>query len=359
MTLVQYTCEGTDGTAASAAALGANQVSATPGTVKFSAAMAENGSTGIEVQSSAGVVAVVRFLANAPATTMAFEGAVTTPATAPASGFVRLMTLRHATGVALNVEYTPTNTIRISDTTGANPVTFAGFTASLSTRYRIAIVAVVGAATVAPFDGQITANIYASGGATTPLNTSTLSSSTFNLNVNPIVGGDFGVVNAISPAYKVGWDSVQFNDGSNSEIGPLATPTLAFASWTTTTNWTLVGGGTIAANLSDTNDSTGIVSVSNPTAQVLEGTLPPILRPATGQPLVCPFRGFRSSSTSGSITAKLYLTPGGTLKSTVTGIAVPTTVGAISISFPSTDLTSITDAQFAAGLTVRLECTAA
>jgi hypothetical protein len=358
VTLVQYTCEGTDGTTASATALGANQVSAAPGTVKYSAAMAENGTTGIEVQSATNVVAVVRFLANAPSTTMAFEGAFTTPVTAPASGVVRLMTLRYATGVACYVEYTSAGAIRIADTTGANPVTVIS-SVTTSTRYRLAIVAVVGAATVAPFDGQITANIYASGGSTTPLNGSPATSSTFNLNVNPIVGGDFGVINALVATFKVGWDSIQFNDGSNSEIGPLATPTLAFASWTTTTNWTLVGGGTVAANLSDNNDSTGIISLTNPTAQVLEGTLPPILRPGSGQPLVCPFRGFRSSSTSGSITAKLYLSPGGTLKSTVTGISVPTSVGAISVSFPSTDLTTITDAQFAAGLTVRLECTAA
>lgn len=359
MTLVQYTCEGTDGTTASAVALGANQVSASPGTVKFSTAMAENGTTGIEVQSSASVVAIVRWLANAPATTMALSGAFTTPVTSPTSGFVRLATLRHASGVCLNLELTSANALRISDATGANPVTFAGFTSVPSTRYRIELVAVVGAATVAPFDGQITANIYAASGGTTPLNSSTLTSAVFNLNVNPIVGGDFGVVNAVAQTFKVGWDSIQFNDGSNSEIGPLTTPTLAFASWTTTTNWTLVGGGTVAANLSDTSDGTGILSLTNPSAQVLEGTLPPIVRPGSGQPLVCPFRGFRSSSTSGSITAKLYLTPGGTLKSTVTGISVPTSVGAISVSFPSTDLTSITDAQFAAGLTVRLECTAA
>lgn len=363
MTLKTYTLEGTQGAQITAANSGASQISATPGILTYDSAYASSGTTGAKVVSAASVIAIARLLANAPAAQMAFEGSFTTPAVTPGSGtYVTMMTLRNASGTALRIKYTPANSIVLMDAGALNDVTLlAG--ASPATQYRIAIVCLVGAATVAPYDGHYSINIYPAGGGTTPANASPLTSPTYNLGTTPIVGGDFGVTNIISSVITMGFDDIQFNDGGAAEIGPYVPPSQAFASWPLTTSWTVLGGGTVTANLSDNNDSTGITSITNPTAQVLKGQLPALLKPAAD--LVCPFRGYRSASTSGSITAKLYeggtagTASSGTLRSTVTGIAIPTSVGAINVVFPAADLVAVSQAAFTAGLYVQLEVTAA
>lgn len=356
MTLKTYTLEGTNATAVTTANSGASQISAAPGTITYDTAMAATGSTGAKVISAASVVAIARLLANASDLQMAFEGSLTTPAVAPGSGtYVTLMTLRHASGVVLRVKYTPAGAIVLSDATGLNDVTLITG-AALATQYRVAIVVLVGASTtVGAYDGHYSINIYPAGGGTTPINVAPITSLTYNLGVSPVVGGDFGVTNLVAAAHTVGFDDIQFNDGGAAEIGPYIPPAQAFATWVTVTNWSLLGGGSVAANMSDNNDSTGVTSLNNPTGQVFRGRLPALVKPAGD--LVCPFRGYRSASTSGSITAKLY--EGATLRSTVTGIAIPTSVGPIPVVFPAANLTAVTQAAFTAGLEVQLEVTAA
>lgn len=352
MTLKSITLEGSAGTAVTTANSGASQISATPGTVTYDASMAENGTTGAKFTNGTGVVCIGRWLANNADTQMAFAGVVTTPNVAPASGIVTMGTLRWSGGVSLRFNYSNTNTITVTDAAGANTVTLLTVAqgSAINTRFRIEAVVTVGTGTG---DGHYEISVYAANGGTTQLNH--ISSTTYNLGTNPIVGGDFGIINIVTPVYSVGWDDLQFNDGSSAEIGPYTPPSQAFASWTVTTNWATLGGGSVAANLSDNNDSTGITSLTNPTAQVLTGVLPALVKPAGD--LVVPFRGYRSASTSGTITAKLY--EGATLRATVTGIAIPTSVGAITVTFLAASLVPISVSAFAAGLIVTLEVTAA
>jgi YD repeat-containing protein len=364
MTVKTYTFEGTQGTTVTAANSGVSQVSSSPGTITYDAAMAATGTTGAKFVSASSVIAIARPLANAPANQMAFSGTVTTPAVAPSGGlFVTVMTLRHASGTVLRVKYTAAGALVLQDATGANDVTLLTGVA-LATQYRIEIVALVGAATSAPFDGHYAINVYPAGGGSTPLNGSPVTGTTYNLGTAAIVGGDVGVTNVIAQVVTMGWDDVQFNDGGTTEIGPYVPPAQSFTSFPLTTSWSTVGGGTVTANMSDNDDATGVIA-TNPTGLPFKGQLPALVKPAAGADLVCPYRGFRSTSTSGSIVAKLYeggtagVANSGTLRSTVTGIAIPTSIGPITVIFPAADLVAVNQAAFTAGLYVQLEVTAA
>lgn len=133
-------------------------------------------------------------------------------------------------------------------------------------------------------------------------------------------------------------------------------PTLTpFGSIASSTGWTPTGG-TVLAVLSDTSDSTVVTSSNNPTNVLLDGTFGPMTPPVTGQNFVVRARARKVSATTGTVTGRLYVAT--TLKSTVT-VNLPDALSDVDISFPASDLTTITTAQWTTGVRVTLSVTAA
>lgn len=135
-----------------------------------------------------------------------------------------------------------------------------------------------------------------------------------------------------------------------------AAPTLvALASVASSTGWTATGG-TVLAVLSDNSDATLITSTSNPTNVLLDGTFGAISQPIAGQNFIVRVRARKVSASTGTLTGKLYVAT--TLKSTVT-VNLPDTLGDVDVSFPAADLGTITSGNWASGVRVTLEATAA
>lgn len=217
MTLQQYAMNGSDGQAANTANTQAAQIVFDGGSVKFSAAKAFSGTTGLRLVSTTNNLCDVRFMAANSSMTMAATFGLTMPE-ADVPMWTSIASLRHAAGQACYFAYTPERRLAIQDRTrsaGATRYLVEGV--APGTKLRIALRAVVATATT----GQYQINIY-SGQSKTPLNTEPLVSTVFDFGTNPIVGGDFGILSVgVASAIAVGVDDVQFNDGSMSEIGPM------------------------------------------------------------------------------------------------------------------------------------------
>lgn len=142
---------------------------------------------------------------------------------------------------------------------------------------------------------------------------------------------------------------------------------------TSSTGWTPTSG-TVLSVLSDTSGGSPVLtsfaaSPNNPSASELDTQLGALAPAATNQPLVVTIFADRVSSTSGSLAAQIY--EGATLRSSLTGIAIPdmtatggtgtATSGTISTSavvelvFPWTDVQNIVDWN---QLTLKLQVTA-
>lgn len=127
-----------------------------------------------------------------------------------------------------------------------------------------------------------------------------------------------------------------------------AAPTLvSYDSITSSTGWTPTGG-TVLAVISDSSDSTLITSSDNPVNVLLDGYLPAITAPGSGQNFVTRVRCDRPGASSGAITGRLY--EGSTLRSTVV-VNVPSSLGDVDISFPAADLAPITPTAWSAVVT--------
>jgi hypothetical protein len=202
---------GTNGATITTGTTGANQIVLNGGTGVFdNSTDVWSGSLAVKITSGVSALAIMRLLSGTTNKTMSFGGGFVvwgTPAVQK-----RIMTIRHTSGSAADVNWETNNNLTIGDTGHGNLVTIAtGLTPG--NMYWLSIRAV--AATTST--GSFTANVYDSTGTFV----AGASSSTFNLNTNNLTGGDFGIVNTNSTtATSVSWDDVNWNDGSTVEITP-------------------------------------------------------------------------------------------------------------------------------------------
>lgn len=240
MTLVQILFEtGPQGTALSSGNSGSSTQSVAGGTHIFDTATKAHGNFGAKFTNAAAASTFRRWLFAAPATTWQFSGVITMPASTPATNMVVASFCN--TGGAGRVQILVDTSMRLG-VQGAGGAGTTNITAALTAgaKYRVTL-QVVGGSTTA---SSVTAKVYSeAGGAWTTQVGSTWTSSTFNTGTDQAVGVDLGVATTMASAYSIGWDDIQLNDGTGSEIGDivtaLATPVVTLG---TTTHPTTVGG---------------------------------------------------------------------------------------------------------------------
>lgn len=148
----------------------------------------------------------------------------------------------------------------------------------------------------------------------------------------------------------------------NSDVSVTVTtpsPTANLASVDTATSWTVTGTTALAA-LNDTDGSTLLTSVTDPSAQLLAVTFTAITPPAAGSPLTVLIDMDKVAASSGTAVAALY--EGATLRSTVNIPSIPNgtlgspVAGQVTVAFPAADIAAVTSW---AALKLRLTVTAA
>jgi PKD repeat protein len=226
MTLLGYHYEtGPQSAALTSANTGAS-LSTINGSAIFDSASALSGNFGGKYSCNANVVCTQRFLPNASSTSMAFSVGFELPSS-PLSFDVMFYTLRYSSGVSLSLFWSTTNTVYMTDASGANRITLITG-ANPGTKYRIAGSVIVATSTT----GTYTINTYV-GQSTSPINSAPFHSTAYNLGTSAISAVDVGIVSANSPSGTVVMiDDIQFNDGSTTEPPPYfppLPPTAAFS----------------------------------------------------------------------------------------------------------------------------------
>lgn len=125
------------------------------------------------------------------------------------------------------------------------------------------------------------------------------------------------------------------------------------ASIASSVDWSATGG-TVVSVLGDSDDATYVTSSANPSNVLLDGTFGAVAVPAGD--FIIGMRARKGLASSGTVTAKLYVAT--TLKSTVI-VDLPDVLGDVYIAFPAADLTTITAPNWAAGVRITLEASAA
>lgn len=228
MTLVQYNFEGigitpTDGTTISGnpGNSGSSAASLGGGTTTFRTAMAAHGSFGMQVANVSGSSCYRRYPLASAATTWQFSGVVTLPASAPPAN-TDLVGFPNSSGVArAGVYVNAAGNLVAWDVGSAHTLTLATPADGLSWggKYRISIQMTGGSTTAS----AVTAKVYSgSGGSWTTQIGTTKTASNWNTGTDQVIGCDVGVCNSVAAALVVGWDDLQMNDGSGSEIGDYA-----------------------------------------------------------------------------------------------------------------------------------------
>ena len=180
--------------------------------------------------------------------------------------------------------------------------------------------------------------------------------SSASTNFTPSAAGTYNLRISVTDDTGSATDDVQLTVNTPSSQATVASVT-SEASWSRTPS----SGATSTQILSDSLGSTYLTTAANPSAQVLEVVLQPINPPAAGVDLVVTVKMDRLDSSSGTVDAYLY--EGATLRSTVTGIAIPAgttgtdVTGTVTVTFPSADLSAVTS--WLTGVSVRLAVTAA
>lgn len=276
MTLQTYDFEGgTNGAGLTTALSGASQVTLNGGSAIFDTAAAQNGSLGAKFTTVSGSACLARFNSAGASTTMAFEFAFIVP-TKPASPGVapNIATLRSSTGPAVRIYYDDLNRICFDGATATGFIpAHTGLTPG--TKYRLAVLVVVGASTTT---GQVRSNIYLDN-TTTPIG-SQFVSTTFNAGTTAITAADIGVVNGVAAVNTVSFDDVRFNDGSTTEIGPVpVTTTTVYPTSLVDNSGTFSNQGGAAsyqAALADALDTTYVESPSAPVNKAFTVGLGPL-----------------------------------------------------------------------------------
>lgn len=248
MTKVVTTFNGNAGrvlTSADAAEFGASQFTITsPASLSLANFVGNSGTTGLRIQTTGSTLqnALAQIPFAAPSTQCQVTVRLFTPTAWPAA-VTDIAYVRHSTAHAIRISVGATGNIAIFDASGGTKQSTLLTGANLSTKYRVSIVAVAGAAGA----GQMTAKIYLAGG-TTPLNTVTWTDAT--LTTNPFTHVRLGAAFPAGVAIDYGFDDLQMNDGAGGEIGeyveaaPLSTPIITVDSVTQPTS-TLTTDGSI------------------------------------------------------------------------------------------------------------------
>lgn len=137
-------------------------------------------------------------------------------------------------------------------------------------------------------------------------------------------------------------------------IAPIADP-LPMAAVVNSSGWSLLGGGSFLANVSDNNASTGAITTGAPTNLPISFTMPGIEIPVSDLVIAC--EGYKISATTGSIVGTLY--EGATLRATSDTITPGNSNAPFNLTFPLAGLSGVTSTAWAAGLTLVLTVSAA
>lgn len=223
-TPVLYDFEGTTGNLIS----GTGHALQGSGGATYEASAAVAGSTGGHFVANDGAVRSDRLTVTVPSKIISARGYLSTPparppTTTPTATRYTIGSLRHASGIAMRIEYDEFGQIGIEGNSGG----FFGISATnfpVSTKFGISLLVNIGSATVAPYDTTVTGKVYTSAGGWTTQSGSTLQintgSNTFYANVLPIAQIDVGAVSAATPGLIVDADYWQIEDGRLTEFGP-------------------------------------------------------------------------------------------------------------------------------------------
>lgn len=135
--------------------------------------------------------------------------------------------------------------------------------------------------------------------------------------------------------------------------------TVTASSVTSSTGWT-ASSGTVLSAITDSDPTTYDSSSSPPTAQEFDFLLQALTAPTAGQPLKVFLTMDALAASSASLAAQLY--EGTTLRSSLTGISIPTgsggsVSGVVTLTFPWTDVQNVTTGGWNS-LKVKLQVTA-
>lgn len=210
MTLLKFPLNGTDGTvlaAGDAATIGASQITVSGASqISLANAMGKHG-TGLRLAPATSTNCLVRFAFNASSAQAQVTVEVTLPSSAPGAN-LSLVAIRHSAGVVGRLGVSTAGQFYFIDSAGTI-TTLTGTAVTWGNRYRVSLV-ITGASTTA---GAVVAKAYPSGSGTAQ-QTATLT--TANLTANNITHVQFG--DAPGTIAVHGFDELQMNDGSGSEI---------------------------------------------------------------------------------------------------------------------------------------------
>lgn len=380
-----------------AALIGASSMSGTTGalgTVSFSAAFAASGQCGLSfTNSSAGVTLARLSPTSQTGTTQAVHGIFTAPATTGTAGqpswsILQLRSTNSGTYSPLQVILavatgkvsitTKTGGTGGTTSTGAAVKQFGSTSADLvltaGTKYRLELQT----ENIAGGVGKYALQIYPTSGATTtPLNNTTLITSTSAVaDMGPGVALEAVDIGLCSPAptagltTTIGWDELIIQDNSPVPIGPYTVPSIDLfnpvgtvstsgGTWVTT-------GTTLVSALSDNDDATYVTSpdaagLVDPA--LLYGAINPINTPAGDLDIIVRCKSVSAATVS--VLAKLYA-PGDTgratvlaTSNTVTQSTITTSLTNVTLTFTTASISSITSTQWASGVICELTVTAA
>ena len=305
--LVRYLFNGTEGQDLTLANSGADLISTSAGNgsyIRFASSMGAHGTTGVRLNTLSTVNScTAQFPLNAPSNQMQVTFLFTSPASATASSLF-ILALRHTSGRAGAIQWNSSGELGFID--AANTITTIAPAGSLNfgTQYRLSIVA-TGASTTA---GAITAKLYTPSG-TSPLRTMTVTDA--NLSANAFSGvriGDGGTIG------DVGYEDLQVNDGSGSEIAAYV-PAVSLNSLADST---VEPGSTVSLSAVLTEGGLSDVytwRVVSGTSVSLSGTgasrtfIAPSVMPPNGTSVVIGVTATKNGSTSAEVTATVSVPP--------------------------------------------------
>lgn len=201
------------------------------GSTTFATAKKAHGNFGARFINSAGNNAFRRWLfdGGVTATQYQFSGVLTIPPTAPAANTAVASFVNSGGAARTSIQLNSNNDLMIAGS-GSSNLTVLASALPAGTKVRISLQVTGGSATAS----TIVAKVYSGTTSWITQMGSTFTSSTWNTNTDQVVGVDLGVNTAVSNSIEVGWDDIQINNGSGSEINdyvsPLTTPVVTVTS---------------------------------------------------------------------------------------------------------------------------------
>lgn len=229
MTLVQYGLDtGPESTVLTTANSGLSDKSPASTTdITFAAAAKGHGAFGARASTPAGASRFARFkFAGAvSATTWSFSGVVDLP-DAPVGNAVEFFGFPNASGSKrCYVRIENTGRIQFVGRAGSSFHTLLdAVDVTWGAKYRITLVVQGGSSTASVVQGKVYREDSPGSGTFTTQVGTTLSVSTVDTGTDAVIGVDAGVTNTSAAAVVVGFDDLQLNDGSTSEIPDFVLP---------------------------------------------------------------------------------------------------------------------------------------